>query len=167
MIFVYFFFPVAYFFGRIRLRKKLRRFDVFIDQKKKNILPYDKIPDKFRSGSSQPFPPLFPPTAIRPRMFTINEPICWQYLAHVVLTDSSCTWRVQCCKAENFSKQAQPREGEVKFFAPFRSKLFPRKINKQYIKHNKSRIQEGRLHLRLVFPLTLQEYATRQPYELS
>ena len=60
------------------------------------------------------------------------------------------------CKEEHFSKQAKPREGDVKIFAPFCSKLFPRKINKQGFKHNKNGIQEGRRHLRLVLTLMLK-----------
>ena len=65
-----------------------------------------------------------------------------------------------CCWSEHFSKQATPREGEVKIFAPFCSKLFPRKINKQDLQ-NKNGIQEGRRHLRLVFPHVARVSDTR------
>ena len=41
-----------------------------------DILPSHKIPDKFKNGSREQFPPLFPPTPIGSRMFTINKPIC-------------------------------------------------------------------------------------------
>ena len=47
---------------------------------KKKILkekrPKNKIPLKVGSGSREQFPPLFPPTPIKPRLFTTDKPIC-------------------------------------------------------------------------------------------